>query len=108
MKLEPESLNIKFPPPVFTWRSQRFLILMCAGLSLLAVMPSSLVLAVCTVLIGTPLFWLIFGSKLVFRHATGMPIFRFFVIFTLVYLVAKLLTWAVPEFGNLLASYGIA
>ena len=36
------------------------------------------------------------------------PIFRFFVILTLVYFVAKLLAWAVPEFTKLLASYGIA
>ena len=108
MKLEPESLNIKFPPSIFTWRSQRFLILMCAGLSLLVVMPSSLLLAVCAVLIGTPLFWLIFGSNLVFRYTSGMPIFRFFIITTLFYFVAKLLSWAVPELSRLLASYSIA
>jgi hypothetical protein len=71
-------------------------------------MPSSLILAVCTVLIGTPLFWFIFGSNLVFRHTSGMPVVRFFVIVTLVYLVAKLLSWAVSEFAKLLASYGIA
>lgn len=108
MSIEPRSLNIKFSASAFTWRAQRFFIFICAGLSLLAVMPSSLILAVCTVLIGTPLFWLIFGSNLVFRYISGMPVVRFFVIVTLVYLIAKLLAWAVPEFAKLLASYGIA
>lgn len=108
MKLEPESLNIKLPPSIFTWRSQRFLILGCASLSLLAVMPSSFVLAVCTVLIGTPFFWLIFGSNLVFHYTSGMPAVRLVVIVTLIYFVAKLLSWTAPAFAKLLTSYGIA
>lgn len=107
MKLEQEPLNIKLPP-LFTWRSQRFLILGCVSLSLLAVMPSSFVLAVCSVLIGTPLFWLIFGSNLVFHYTSGMPAVRLVVIVTLIYLIAKLLSWAVPTFVKLLTSYGIA
>jgi hypothetical protein len=108
MSVELKPLNIKFPPSMFTWREQRFLILASAGLSLFVVMPSSLILAVCTLLIGTPLFWLIFGSTLVFSYTSGMPVVRFFVIVTLVYFVAKLLAWAVPEFAKLLAGYGIA
>lgn len=108
MNLEPKSLNIKFPPSRFTWREQRFFILVCAGLSIFVVMPSSIILALCSVLIGTPFFWLIFGSNLVFRYTSGMPVVRFFVIVTLVYFVAKSLTWAVPEFAKLSANYGIA
>ena len=108
MNVEPKSLNMKFPPSIFTWREQRFFILACAGLSLFVVMPSSLILAVCALLIGTPLFWLIFGSTLVFRYTSGMPVVRFVVIVTLVYIVASLLAWAVPEFAKLLAGYGIA
>ena len=104
MNVEPKSLNMKFPPSIFTWREQRFFILACAGLSLFVVMPSSLILAACAVLIGAPLFWLIFGSNLVFRYTSGMPFVRFFVIITLVYFVAKLLTWSVPQFAKLLAA----
>ena len=102
MDIEPKSLNINLPPSISTWRSQRFFILMAAALSLLAVMPSSLGLAVCAVLVGTPLFWLIFGSRVVFRYTSGMPIVRFFVIVTLVYLVAKLLAFAAPWLAKLL------
>ena len=105
MKLEPKSLNIKFPPSIFTWRSQRFFILMSASLSLMAVMPSSLALAVSTVLIGTPLFWLIFGSNIVFRYTSGMPVFRFFVIVTLVYIAVKLLALSAPWLAKLLGGY---
>jgi hypothetical protein len=106
--IEPKSLNIKLPPSIFTWRSQRFLILMAAALSLLVVMPSSLVLAGCTVLVGTPLFWLVFGSRVVFRYTSGMPIVRFFVVVSLVYLGAKLLALAAPWLAKFLGGYGVA
>ncbi|HZW86637.1 MAG TPA: hypothetical protein VFF41_04155 [Gallionella sp.] len=108
MKPDPTSLNIKLPPSKFTWRLQRYIILMSAVLSLLAVAPHSIAFAVCAVLIGTPLFWLIFGSNIIFRQTTGMPIVRLVVIATLVYFVAKLLAWAVPVLVKLLAGYGIA
>ena len=107
MDLDPKSLNIKLSPSVFTWRAQGFFILMSAALSLLVVRPSSLAHAVCVVLVGTPLFWLIFGSNVVFRYTSGRPAVRFLVVITLLYLAAKLSTSGASWLAKFLSGYGV-
>ena len=77
-------------------------------MSLYVIWPTSLALAVCALFVGTPLFWLIFGSNIVFRYTSGMPIVRFFVIATLVYLAAKLLALGAPLLAQLLGGHVIA
>jgi hypothetical protein len=108
MKSEPETLNITLPASPFTWRAQRFFILASALLSLYVIWPTSVTLAVCALLVGTPLFWLIFGSNIIFRYTTGMPIVRFIVVATLVYLAAKLLALGAPLLAQVLGGYVIA
>jgi Flp pilus assembly protein TadB len=100
MKPESESLNIKLPPSSYRWRSQRFFILACALLSLYVVQPTSLLLGVATLLIGTPLFWLIFGSTIFSRRTSGLPQFaRFVIVLFPVYVFSKLLVTIVSWLG---------
>ena len=107
MKLKPSSLNIKLPPPTLTWRLQWLFILVSALLSLYVIWPSSLVNAVCAVLVGTPLFWFIFGSNIIFRFTSGMPLLRFAIIIITFYVFAKFLVVAVKWLSVLLSTYGI-
>ena len=109
MKSEPESLNITLPTSSFTWRAQRFFILASALLSLYVIWPTSLALAVCALLVGTPLFWLIFGSNIFHRLTSGLPhVIRFIIILFAVLAFAKLLVMIVNWLAVILGSYGIA
>ncbi len=105
MKPEPEPLNIPLPTSSFTWQKQRFLILVSAFLSLYVILPTSLALAVCALLVGTPLFWLIFGSGIVPRYTFGILIFRVVVFAALAYLAVKLIIFVVPLLAHLLVGY---
>jgi hypothetical protein len=109
MKTEPESLNIPLPTSAFSWRSQRFFILASALLSLYVIWPISLVVAICALSVGTPLFWLIFGSGIFHRLTSGLPhAIRFIIFLFAVLALAKLLVMAVNWFAVVLGSYGIA
>jgi hypothetical protein len=109
MKPEPESLNIPLSTSSFSWRSQRFFILASALLSLYVIWPVSLPLAVCALLVGTPLFWLIFGSNIFHRLTSGLPhVIRFIIVLFAVLAFAKLLVVIVNWFAVVLGSYGIA
>jgi hypothetical protein len=109
MKPEPESLNILLPTSSFTWKSQRFFILASALLSLYVIWPTSFVLAVCALSVGTPLFWVIFGSNIFHRLTSGLPqVIRFIIILFVTLAFAKLLVMIVNWLAVLLGSYGIA
>ena len=109
MKLEPESLNIKLPPSSFSWRSQRLFILASALLALYVVWPTSTALAVASLLVGTPLFWLIFGSGIFHRLTAGLPqLLRFLVVLVGIYAAAQFLVWFVGWFAVVWGRYGIA
>jgi hypothetical protein len=108
MNIEPKFLNIKLPPSNFTWRSQRISIFISIALSLYVVMPSNLLLAVCAVFIGTPLFWMIswivFGPNQFSRYMSGRSILRFLLLVGLICGAALILAWAVPKLANLVGS----
>ena len=109
MKLEPESLNIKLPPSSFHWRSQRLLILASALLALYVVWPTSIALALASLLVGTPLFWLIFGSSIFHRLTAGLPrLLRFVIVLMGVYAAAKVLVRCVGWFAVVWGSNGTA
>jgi len=109
MKPEQESLNIPLSTSTFSWKSQRFFILASALLSLYVIWPASLPLAVSALLVGTPLFWFVFGSTIFHRLTSGLPhIIRFIIILFAVLLFAKLLVVIVSWFAVVLGSYGIA
>lgn len=109
MKIEHESLNIQLPPSSFNWRPQRLFILASALLALYVVWPTSIALAVASLLVGTPLFWLIFGSNIFHRLTAGLPRpIRFLVVLVGVYAAAKFLVWFVGWFAVVWGSYGIA
>ena len=109
MKTEPESLNIPLPTSAFSWRYQRFFILAGAFLSLYVVWPASLVISVCALSVGTPLFWLIFGSGIFHRFTNGLPRAVRFVLFLFTVLAfIKVLVLIVNWFAVVLGSYGIA
>lgn len=108
MKLEPESLNIQVPPS-FNWRSQSLFILASALLAIYVVWPTSFSLAVASLVFGTPLFWLIFGSGIFQRLTTGLPRpLPFLVVLVGVYLAAKFLVWFLAWFAAVLSSHGLA
>jgi hypothetical protein len=109
MKPEPESLNIPLSTSGFRWESQRFFILASALLSLYVIWPASLLLAVCALLVGTPLFWFIFGSTVFHRLTSGLPhVIRFIIVLFAVIAFAKLLVVIVNWLSQVLGSYGIA
>ena len=109
MKPEQESLNIPLSTSTFSWRSQRFFILASALLSLYVIWPTSLPPAVCALLVGTPLFWFVFGSNIFHQLTSGLPhVFRFIIVLFAVLVFAKLLVAIVNWFAVMLGSYGIA
>jgi hypothetical protein len=101
MKLEPSSLNLKFPPSKFTWRTQRFYILVSALLSLLVIEPPSLVLSIFALLVGTPLFWFTF-LKLFPRLSRPPHFFSFIIVLLVIYAVSKFQMLLVNWFALLL------
>jgi hypothetical protein len=106
MKLEPNSLNISLPPSSLTWQSQRFFLVGSALLSLLVIWPSSLTIAVLAVLVGTPLFWLMFGTGLIHRVTSGKPTLVKFVIVVGIYLLLSLVLGALVKWlASFLGSY---
>jgi hypothetical protein len=109
MKTEPKPLNIPLSTSANSWRSQGFFILASALLSLYVIWPAPLPLAVCALLVGTPLFWLIFGSNIFHRLTSGLPqVIRFIIVLFSVLVFAKLLVVIVNWFAVMLGSYGIA
>jgi hypothetical protein len=103
MKPEQELLNIPLSTSAFSWKSQRFFILASALLSLYIIWPVSLPLAVCGLLVGTPLFWLIFGSNIFHRLTSGLPrVIRFIIVLFAVLVFAKLLVVIVNWFAVIL------
>lgn len=109
MKPEQESLNIPLSSSSFSWESQRFFILASALLALYVAWPVSITLAVTALVVGTPLFWFIFGSGIFQRLTSGLPRpFPFLLVLVGVYVAAKFLVWFLGWFAVALNSHGIA
>jgi hypothetical protein len=71
-------------------RDQCFILLGCAVLALATSWPSNAWHAIGALFVGTPLYWLIFGSGILFRLTLGYPVLRSFIVVASVYIAAKL------------------
>jgi len=110
MKPEPESLNIKLPNSTSSLRLKHLIILAGALLSLYIVEPTSLILAATTLLIGTPIFALIFFGSDYFRPLTSRNkhLGGYVVALLTIYVFSKLLVWIMSWIEVILGAYGIS
>ena len=98
MKLKPEPINGDITPSKYFVSDQKFLIFGSAALSLVLVWPQTLEIATLSVLIGTPLFWSLFGMTWVHHLIAGqLKLIRFLIVvsifLTYAYVLQKLITF---------------